>query len=72
MIEKDIFFEKNINKKGGVILDFFSIEFKLFIFFKKILLHNYKTNIVNNVSICFRVENKYILIMFGSVVTVVF
>jgi hypothetical protein len=35
MIEKDIFFEKNINKKGGVILDFFSIEFKLFIFFKK-------------------------------------
>jgi len=72
MIEKDIFFEKNINKKGGVILDFFSIEFKLFIFKKKILLHNYKTNIVNNVSICFRVENKYILIMFGSVVTVVF
>jgi hypothetical protein len=72
MIEKDIFFEKNINKKGGVILDFFSIEFKLFIFLKKILLHNYKTNIVNNVSICFRVENKYILIMFGSVVTVVF
>jgi hypothetical protein len=72
MIEKDIFFEKNINKKEGVILDFFSIEFKLFIFFKKILLHNYKTNIVNNVSICFRVENKYILIMFGSVVTVVF
>jgi hypothetical protein len=35
MIEKDIFFEKNINKKEGVILDFFSIEFKLFIFLKK-------------------------------------
>jgi hypothetical protein len=32
MIEKDIFFEKNINKKERVILDFFSIEFKLFIF----------------------------------------